>query len=97
MLRPVAMQPPATRQQVEHLNPELIRNRILTALPDARVDVRDTTGGGDHFAASVVTDAFRGLGAVDRHRAVYAALGELMRGPIHALALETKTLEEDRP
>jgi stress-induced morphogen len=76
------------------MNPDLIRARIRAALPDAEVSVTDTTGGGDHFAATVVSAAFVGKGPVDRHRLVYAALGEAMRGPIHALALTTETPEE---
>jgi stress-induced morphogen len=76
------------------ITPAEIRARILAALPDAEVAVSDTTGGGDHFAATVVSGAFHGKGAVDRHRLVYAALGDAMRGPIHALALQTETPEE---
>ena len=71
-----------------------IRALIRAALPDAQVSVADTTGGGDHFSATVVSSAFAGKGAVDRHRLVYAALGDAMRGPIHALALVTETPEE---
>ena len=71
-----------------------IRARIRAALPDAEVSVTDTTGGGDHFAATVVSPAFAGKGPVDRHRLVYAALGDAMRGPIHALALVTRTPDE---
>ena len=71
------------------ITPEEIRARIRAALPDADVRVTDTTGGGDHFAATVVSAAFEGKGPVDRHRLVYAALGDAMRGPIHALALTT--------
>ena len=73
---------------------EEIRARIRAALPDAEVAVNDTTGGGDHFAATVVSAAFLGKGPVDRHRMIYAALGDAMHGPIHALALETSTPEE---
>ena len=73
-----------------------IRALIRAALPDAVVTVADTTGGGDHFSATVVSTAFAGLGPVDRHRLVYGALGDAMRGPIHALALVTETPEEHR-
>jgi stress-induced morphogen len=76
------------------ITPDEIRARIQAALPDADVKVTDTTGGGDHFAATVVSAAFAGKGPVDRHRLVYAALGDAMRGPIHALALVTKTPQE---
>jgi stress-induced morphogen len=78
------------------MTPEDITARIRTALPDAEVRVVDTTGGGDHFQATVVSSAFADKGLLDRHRLVYAALGEAMRGPIHALALTTETPEEYR-
>jgi stress-induced morphogen len=74
-----------------------IRTRIRTALPDADVSVVDTTGGGDHFDATVVSAAFAGKGPVERHRLVYAALSDAIIGPaapIHALALTTATPEE---
>jgi stress-induced morphogen len=71
------------------LTTEAIRARILAALPDAEVEVRDTTGGGDHFAARVVSAAFQGRGLVERHQMVYAALGELLERAIHALSLST--------
>ena len=76
------------------ITPAEIKARIQAALPDASVSVTDTTGGGDHFAATVVSAAFAGKGPVDRHRLVYAALGDAMRGPIHALALTTQTPDE---
>jgi stress-induced morphogen len=81
------------------MTPEDISARIRSALPDAEVRVVDTTGGGDHFSATVVSSAFADKGLVERHRLVYAALGEAMRGshaPIHALALTTDTPEEYR-
>lgn len=76
------------------MTPDDIRTRIRAALPDAEVSVEDYTGGGDHFTATVVSTAFEGKGPVDRHRLVYAALGDAMRGPIHALALVTSTPAE---
>jgi stress-induced morphogen len=76
------------------ITPEEIRARILAALPGAEVEVRDTRGGGDHFAATVVWASFAGRTPVERHRTVYAALGEAMRTDIHALALETLTPAE---
>jgi stress-induced morphogen len=76
------------------ISPDDIRARIRAALPDADVAVTDTTGSGDHFSATVVSAAFVGKGPVERHRLVYAALGDAMRGPIHALALVTETPEE---
>jgi stress-induced morphogen len=68
---------------------EEIRIRIEQALPGSRVDVRDTTGGGDHFEAVIVAAQFSGKSTVEQHRIVYSILGSAMAGPIHALALRT--------
>jgi stress-induced morphogen len=76
---------------------DAIRARIEAALPDAEVEVRDTTGGGDHFAVRVVSAAFAGRGLVERHQMVYQALGELLRDEIHALSLSTPTPGEHGP
>jgi len=45
--------------------------------------------GGSHFSCVIVSEAFRGRSTLDRHRAVYRALGALMKGEVHALALRT--------
>lgn len=68
-----------------------IRRRITAALPDARIDLRDMTGTADHWQATIVSQGFEGQSPVARQRAVFAALGELMNGPIHALTLKTLT------
>lgn len=66
-----------------------LRARLLAAFPGAKVEVSDLTGTQDHFQAVVVATEFEGKSRVDQHRLVYAALGELMAGPVHALALTT--------
>jgi len=53
-----------------------------------------SAGGRGHFRVRIVAAAFRGQSPVARHRAVYAALGDAMRGAIHALAIEALTPEE---
>jgi acid stress-induced BolA-like protein IbaG/YrbA len=68
-----------------------VRRMIEAGLPGARVEVADTTGGGDHFEAIVVSDQFEGKGLVERHQIVYAALGDAMRQAVHALTLKTLT------
>ena len=68
-----------------------IARRITTALPDAKIELRDLTGTGDHWHATIVSSTFEGQSPVTRQRAVYAALGELIHGPIHALSLKTLT------
>ena len=70
--------------------PREIEEKIRAALPDARVDCRDLTGTGDHFEVRVVSTAFDGKSRIEQHRMIYAALGEAMSGPIHALALKTE-------
>jgi stress-induced morphogen len=70
---------------------EDLKQRIQTALPGASVEVEDTTGGGDHFSARVVSDRFDGLSRIDQHRLVYDVFGAEIGGPIHALALKTST------
>ena len=62
---------------------------IRAALPDAEVTITDMAGDGDHYAAHVVSAAFRGLNRVAQHKAVYAALGGRMGGALHALQLTT--------
>ena len=69
---------------------EVIIERIKSHLPTAEVKVRDLTGGGDHWSATIKAQEFRGKSLVEQHQMVYAALGELMRQEIHALALDTK-------
>jgi stress-induced morphogen len=68
-----------------------ITRRIQAALPGAEITLNDLTGGQDHWEAHIVAEGFEGLSRLNRQRAVYAALGELMHGPIHALTLQTLT------
>lgn len=68
-----------------------MERRITAALPDARIELRDLTGTNDHWQAVIVSAGFEGKSPVARQRAVFAALGELMNGPIHALTLNTLT------
>ena len=74
------------------MNADRIRTLIEAGLPDARVEVQGEDG--VHFEALVVSPAFAGKLPLARHRLVYATLGELMGGEIHALALRTQTPEE---
>ena len=68
---------------------EEIRERIEAAIPGARAEVQDYTGGGDHFQATVVAPAFAGLNRLSQHRMVYDVFGDEIGGPIHALSLKT--------
>lgn len=62
---------------------------IKAALPDARVTIEDLAGDGDHYAATVVSENFRGKSRVQQHQIVFAALRGRMGGELHALALQT--------
>lgn len=66
-----------------------IERLIREAFPDARIEIKDLAGDGDHYAATVVADAFRGKNRVQQHQMVYAALRGKMGGELHALALTT--------
>jgi stress-induced morphogen len=68
-----------------------IEAMIKAALPDAKVTIEDLAGDGDHYAATVVSEAFRGVPRVRQHQMVYAALQGRMGGALHALALQTSS------
>jgi len=70
-----------------------IEEMIKAALPDAHVEITDLAGDGDHYAARVVSESFRGLPRVRQHQRVYEALGGRMGGVLHALQLTTATPE----
>ncbi len=67
-----------------------IEKRILAAIPDAVVEIRDLAGDGDHYAATVVSASFRGKTRVQQHQMVNAAFGADMGTVLHSLALTTK-------
>jgi stress-induced morphogen len=66
-----------------------IENLIKQAFPDAQVSIEDLRGDGDHYAATVVSAAFKGKSRVQQHQMVYAALKGRMGNELHALALQT--------
>jgi stress-induced morphogen len=67
-----------------------LKQRIEAAIPGARVEVQDLTGGGDHFRATVSAPEFADLSRIEQHRRVYSVFGSEIGGPIHALSLETR-------
>jgi stress-induced morphogen len=70
-----------------------IEKLIREKLPDAEVTIRDLAGDGDHYAATVISEAFRGKSRVQQHQMVYEALRGNMGGALHALALQTSAPE----
>lgn len=71
------------------MNAGEIERLIRESLPDATVRIEDLRGDGDHYAAHVVSAAFRGKSRVQQHQMVYQALKGRMGGELHALALQT--------
>ena len=73
---------------------EVLEERIRQGVGDvSHIVVKDLTGTKDHWEALVVSEAFAGKSPIEQHQIVYAALGELMAGPVHALALKTYSPE----
>lgn len=73
-----------------------IEDQIRAAFPQAQITITDLAGDGNHWAAEVIDESFRGLNWVQQQRAVYAALKDQMagsNGALHALALTTKAPE----
>ena len=85
---------------------EAIRERLAATLAPKTLEIEDEShrhaghagarDGRGHFRVRIVSDAFVGKSALARHRAVYAALGDLMQTDIHALAIDARTPEENR-
>lgn len=73
---------------------EDIVSKIVAAIPDAEVDLKDLTGTADHWEATIVSASFDGKSLIERHRMVFDALADEMKGPIHALTLKTFTPDQ---
>ncbi|MCH7888531.1 MAG: BolA family transcriptional regulator [Proteobacteria bacterium] len=74
-----------------------IERLIRDAIPDARVTIEDLRGDGDHYAAHVVSTAFKDKTRVQQHQMVYQALRGKMGEALHALALQTSVPEDAQP
>jgi stress-induced morphogen len=70
---------------------EDIARMIKESFPGAEVRIEDLAGDGNHYAATVISEAFRGKSRVQQHQMVYDALKGNMGGVLHALALKTAT------
>ena len=75
----------------EIMQAEELKKVIEDGIPGAQVDI---SGDGDHFEATIVSDAFEGKSMVQQHQLVYGALGDLMQGAVHALSFRTFTTAE---
>ncbi|HXE01994.1 MAG TPA: BolA family transcriptional regulator [Hyphomicrobium sp.] len=66
-----------------------IERLIKATFPDARIELRDLAGDNDHWAAHVVSSAFKGKSRIQQHQMIYEALGGRVGGALHALQLTT--------
>ena len=78
------------------MNAQDIERMIKDGSPDAVVTIRDLAGDGDHYAAEVVAESFRGKTRVQQHQMVYQALQGNLGGILHALALQTSAPAHDQ-
>jgi stress-induced morphogen len=76
------------------IDAETIEKLIKEGLPDARVSIEDLRGDGDHYAALVVSSAFKGKTRIQQHQMVYQALKGRVGNELHALALQTSAPED---
>ena len=76
------------------MEPDAVKALIETGIPDAKVEVVDTTGTKDHFSAVIISPSFHGLSLVDQHQAGYKAVGTHMTREIHALQLKTYSSDQ---
>ena len=73
---------------------EDVKRRISSVFNDAKIQIIDTTGTGDHFSAVIISDEFDGKSLVQRHQMVYGSVSDVLTGELHALQLKTFTFKE---
>ncbi|AKK20539.1 BolA/IbaG family iron-sulfur metabolism protein [Candidatus Liberibacter africanus] len=71
------------------MDPQEIEKMIKKGIPQAIVTIHDLKGDGNHYAAEIVSEEFRGKSRIRQHQMVYAALGEKMGNDLHALSIKT--------
>lgn len=84
---------------------EMIRDRLTAALKPEKIEIEDDSArhaghegaksGGGHFNVYIVSEKFDGMSLIERHRAVYAAMGDAMQSEIHALSIRARTPAEE--
>ena len=76
------------------MNINSIKEKIKNFIPESKVEVKDTTGTGDHFSVIVISDKFENVNLVNRHKMIYESLSQYVTKEIHALQIKTYTEEE---
>ena len=67
-----------------------IENLVKQAIPDSVIDIRDLTGDGNHYSATIISSLFNGKSKIEQHKIVYNALKGKMGNELHALTIKTK-------
>ena len=76
------------------MNINSIKEKIKDYIPESKVEVKDTTGTGDHFSVIVISDKFENINLVNRHKMIYESLSQYVTKEIHALQIKTYTEKE---
>ena len=76
------------------MNINSIKEKIENSISNSKVEVKDTTGTGDHFSVLVISDHFKNMNLVNRHKLIYEALNQYITKEIHALQIKAYTEEE---
>jgi len=76
------------------MNINSIKEKIKDFIPESKVEVKDTTGTGDHFSVIVISNKFENINLVNRHKMIYESLSQYVTKEIHALQIKTYTEEE---
>jgi len=67
-----------------------IEKHIKDALPDAKIEIQDLAGDGNHYSATIMSSQFAGKSKIEQHKMVYSSLKGKMGNELHALAIKTK-------
>jgi len=76
------------------MNIDEIKERLNAFFINEKVEVFDSRGTGDHFSIIVISEKFKNISLVDRHRMIYSIFEDKIGTDIHALQIQTYTLEE---
>ena len=72
------------------MNLKEIEQHIKEALPDAKIDIQDLAGDGNHYSATIMSSQFVVKSKIEQHKMVYNSLKGKMGNELHALAIKTK-------
>ena len=72
------------------MNLKDIEEHIKEALPDAKIEIHDLAGDGNHYSATIMSSQFAGKSKIEQHKMVYNSLKGKMGNELHALAIKTK-------